>query len=150
MRFSKAHAAVFAAGIALSSVGLVACSSSSPTSSTPTATAAPATEAAATQAPAASGSTTYCDPLVAAYAIKPASGEPASDAQLEAFGKAMEPVAAAAEADGNQKLAAMFTLIAKVNSDPNGTTDAQTSEALNEVIANADEVNAACGVDLLQ
>ena len=71
-------------------------------------------------------------------------------ASLEAFGKAMLPVAAAAEADGNQKLAAMFTLIAKVNSDPNGTTDAQTSEALNEVIANADEVNAACGVDLLQ
>ena len=149
MRLSKAHTAVFAMGIALASVGLVGCSSSSPTTSAPTATAAPATEAPATDAPA-EGATSYCDPLVAAYAIKPASGEPASDADLEAFGKAMLPVAAAAEADGNQKLAAMFTLIAKVNSDPNGTTDAQTSEALNEVMATADEVNAACGVDLLQ
>lgn len=96
------------------------------------------------------GGSTYCDPLAAAYAIKPASGEPVSDAQLLAFGEAMVPVADAAAADGRQDLADMFTLISQVNSDPNGTTETQTSQALNEVLANADAVKADCGIDLLQ
>ena len=93
---------------------------------------------------------TYCEPLAAAYALKPPSGEPVSDAELLVFGEAMVPVADAAVADGRQDLADMFTLIAQVNIDPEGTTDAETTEALNEVLAFSDEVNAACGIDLLQ
>ncbi len=92
----------------------------------------------------------YCDPLAEAYAIKPASGEPATNEELAAFGEAMLPVADAASADGRNDLAEMFTLVAQVNIDPGSTTDAQTSEALNSVLSNADEVNETCAIDLLQ
>lgn len=92
----------------------------------------------------------YCDPLEQAFSIKPASGEPATNEELAAFGEAMLPVAEAASADGRNDLAEMFTLVAQVNIDPDTTTDAETSEALNSVLSNADEVNETCGIDLLQ
>ncbi len=151
MTISRTNAVVLAAGLVLTSFSLVACSSSTTSTSTPSsaplvASAAPTPDTSVVAA----GGTSYCEPLAAAFKIKPASGEPASDAQLAAFGEAMVPAATAAAADGRQDLADMFTLIAKVNSDPNGTTPTETSQALNEVITNADEVKAACGVDMLQ
>lgn len=98
----------------------------------------------------ASGGTSYCDPLAAAFEVKPASGEVATDAQLADFAAAMEPAAAAAEADGNTQLADLFTLIAKINAAPDSVTAEETGQALSETFAVAEEVQAACGVDLLQ
>ncbi|MDP2013621.1 MAG: hypothetical protein Q8L05_05285, partial [Actinomycetota bacterium] len=148
-------ALVCTAGLVLASAGLVACSSSSPTTSAPATSKAPMSQAPMSQTPESQTPLvdegfTYCDPLAAAYAIKPASGEPASNEELAAFGEAMFPVADAASADGREDLAEMFTLVAQVNSDPSSTTDAQTTEALNAVLTHADEVNATCGIDLLQ
>ena len=148
MTFSPTSALVLMTGLALTSLSLVACSSSSD----PSPSVSVSAEAAESQAPAdamTQGGTSYCDPLAAAYEIKPPSGEIASDEELVAFGEALLPVADAASVDGQQDLADMFTLLAKVNSDPDNTTDAETGESLQMVIANSEQVNADCGIDLL-
>ena len=147
MRISRTTAVVFTVSITLASFGLAACSSGT-TSSEPSASAvmsdAP-TEAADVEA---AGGSSYCAPLADAIAIKPADGA-LDEAAAAAYGEALVPVADAATADGQQDLADMFTLMSQVYSDPNATNE-QSGEVLNAVIANSDQINAECGIDLLQ
>lgn len=151
MRISRTNAVVLAVGMTLVSFSLVGCSSAESSAESPAASQTPSSESVTSAAPVETeDEVTYCEPLAAAYLLKPPSGEPVSDAELLVFGEAMVPVADAAAADGRQDLADMFTLIAKVNMDPEGTTDAETTEALNEVLTFSDEVTTACAVDLLQ
>ena len=87
---------------------------------------------------------------MAAYAIKPASGESTTDEQLAAFADAMEPAAAAAAADGRQDLAAFFALIAQINAAPETITEAQINDTVTQLAALGPEIQATCGVDMMQ
>ncbi len=98
--------------------------------------------------PVAAGSASYCEPLAEALAIKPPDGA-LDESAAAAYGEALVPVADAATADGNDDLAQMFMMMSQVYSDPNATNE-QSGEVLNLIITNADEVNTACGIDLLQ
>lgn len=131
-------------GLALASLTLVACGSSTSTESSA------AASTAAAEAPAAEGGTSYCGPLQEAYAIKPASGEIATDEQLAAFAEAMLPAAEAAAADGRPELADFFALIAEINANPDGATPDQGEAAFAGVFEFGPEVLEDCGVDLMQ
>ena len=97
-----------------------------------------------------SGSTvTYCEPLQAAYAIKPASGSQVSDEELQAFADALEPAAVAAQADGRQDLYDLFALIARFNAEPDQMTAEEVDQAFAQIGALGPEVLADCGIDLM-
>ncbi len=97
-----------------------------------------------------SGSTaTYCEPLQAAYAIKPASGSVATDEELQAFADALEPAAVAAQADGRDDLYDLFALVARFNALPDQMTSDEVNQAFTQIAALGPEVLADCGIDLM-
>lgn len=132
---------VVAACVAASALVLTACGSSTSTESS---------SAAPESAAAAGGGTSYCAPLQAAYGIKPASGEIATDEQLAAFAEAMLPAAEAAAADGRPELADFFALVAEINANPDGATPDQGEAAFAGAFEFGPEVLTDCGVDLMQ
>ena len=99
---------------------------------------------------AAAAAASYCAPLEAAYAVKPASGEVASDSDLKAFADAMQPAADAATADGKPELAAFFALIAQLNAAPDSMTAEDTNKAFSELAQFAPVVQKECGIDMMQ
>lgn len=145
MHLSRSSALALLAGLVVASVSLVGCSNSSDAIAPDSL----ASEAAEGQASADAASASYCDPLAAAYEIKPASGEPAGDADLAAFGEALLPAAAAAAADGRPDLADLFTLLSQVNAHPDAVSEEQVDLALTEVLNYSDEVSSTCGIDML-
>lgn len=138
----RALAALSAA--ALAGFSLTACGSSTSESSTSAA-------AAASSAPATGAATaaTYCEPLQAAYDIKPPSGSVASDEELAAFAAALEPAAIAAQADGRQDLYDLFALVAKMNADPDAMTSEDVDKAFTQIAELSPEVLEDCGIDLM-
>ncbi len=132
--------------IALAGVGLTACGGSSSSSSSSTSAAPVVNSAAAT---AAATAATYCEPLQAAYDIKPPSGSVASDEELAAFAAALEPAAIAAQTDGRQDLYDLFALVAQMNADPDAMTSEDTEKAFTQIAELSPEVLADCGIDLM-
>lgn len=148
------RALVLTTALALTGLALAACGGSSSSSSTSAAPSTPAASAPAAPetaaADAASGAVTYCEPLQAAYVIKPPSGSTPTDEELAAFAAALEPAAIAAQADGRQDLYALFALVAQINAEPDSLTTEQTNEVFTQLAALGPEVLSDCGIDMMQ
>lgn len=142
MRMTPRRALITLSATALVGVSLTACSGSSSTSESSTSAAPVASSAAVT-------AVTYCEPLQAAYDIKPSSGSVASDEDLAAFAAALEPAAVAAQADGRQDLYDLFALVAQFNAAPDSMTDEQANTAFTQIAELAPGVLEDCGIDLM-
>jgi hypothetical protein len=138
MKLTRPRALVLPAVLSVAALGLAACGGGSSSAETP---AAPSSAA---------GEVTYCEPLQAAYAMKPASGSVVSDEDLAAFADALEPAAIAAQADGKPEIAALFALLAQMNAAPDSMTSDEMNEAFTQIAALGPEVQADCGIDLMQ
>jgi len=138
---THARGRVLAAVLSVAALGIAACGGGS--SSTET-------SVAPISASAVGPTVTYCEPLSAAYAVKPATGSIASDESLAIFAAALEPAAIAAEADGKPEVAALFMLLVQMNAAPDLIQPEDVDEAFAQLAALAPTVEADCGVDLMQ
>lgn len=144
---TSSRAFIVVSSLSLAALALAACGGSSTAS---TSAAASASVLASEGIDSNAGSTaTYCEPLQAAYAVKPPSGSQVSDEELQAFADALEPAAVAAQADGRQDLYDLFALVARMNADPDNMTSDEVNEVFTQIDALGPEVLADCGIDLM-